>query len=144
MMIVSRLVQRRDRLRRGRRLAAVLDVLDRPLRAVADHELLERRASGRRRVIHVRSGSSVGTSTRAGTPNARRRSSIACVSRAPAGEPPRAVQADREVAVAEVEPDVLAERAQLVHRGERVAVEAPAALVDRVGEPEGDRDPGPG
>ena len=48
------------------------------------------------------------------------------------------MQADREVAVAEVEPDVLAERAQLVHRRERVAVQAPAALVDRVGEPERD------
>ena len=37
---------------------------------------------------HVRSGSSVGTSTRAGTPNARRRSSIASVSRAPAASRP--------------------------------------------------------
>ena len=49
------------------------------------------------------------------------------------------MQADRQIAVAEVEPDVLAERAQLVHRGERVVREPPAALVDRVGEPEGDQ-----
>ena len=48
------------------------------------------------------------------------------------------MQADRQVAVAEVEPDVLAERAQLVHGRERVPVQPPAALVDRVGEPEGD------
>ena len=54
-------------------------------------------------------------------------------------EPAGAVQADRQIAVAEVEPDVLAERAQLIHGRERVAVDAPAALVDGVGEPERDQ-----
>ena len=87
----------------------------------------------------MRSGSSVGTSTRAGTPNARRSSSIECVSRPPRREPLRAVQADRQVTVAEVEPDLLAERAQLVHAVERVVLDAPAALVDLVGEPERDQ-----
>ena len=43
---------------------------------------------------------------------------------------------DRQVAVAEVEPDVLAERAQRSITCERVVAQAPAALVDRVGEPE--------
>jgi hypothetical protein len=52
------------------------------------------------------------------------------------GQPPGAVQADRQVPVAQVEPDVVAERPQLVHRRERVAGQAPAALVDRVGQPE--------
>ena len=58
----------------------------------------------------------------------------------PAGrEPLRAVQADREVTVAEVEPDLLAQGAQLVHRRERVVLDPPAALVDGVGEPERDQ-----
>ena len=84
----------------------------------------------------VRTGSSVAGSTRArhaeraprlvdrlGQPRALR-------------EPPRAPQAQREVAVAEVEPHVLAELAQPVHHVEGVAAQAPAALVDAVGEPE--------
>ena len=50
-------------------------------------------------------------------------------------EPPRPLQADREVAVAEVEPDVLAERAQGVHHHEGVVAQAPAALVDAIGQP---------
>ena len=45
----------------------------------------------------------------------RRASSIASVSRAPSPSRARAAQAQREVAVAEVEPDVLAELAQPVH-----------------------------
>jgi hypothetical protein len=53
-------------------------------------------------------------------------------------EPQLAVQADRQVTVAEVEPHVLAERAQLIHGRERVPGQAPAALVDLVGQPEGD------
>jgi hypothetical protein len=55
------------------------------------------------------------------------------------GEALRAVQADREVAVAEVEPDLLAERPELVHGVEGVVGQAPAALVDLVGEPKGDQ-----
>src|SRR5262249_22174935 len=47
------------------------------------------------------------------------------------------LQADGQVAVAQVEPDVVAQRAQLVHGRERVAGQAPAALVDGVGQPEG-------
>src|SRR6185503_5093139 len=47
-----------------------------------------------------------------------------------------AAQADREVAVAEVEPDVLAQLSEAVHHMERVVLQAPAALVDPVGEPE--------
>jgi hypothetical protein len=39
----------------------------------------------------------------------------------------------RRVAVAEVEPDVLAHLAQRVHHRERVAAQAPAAAVDLVG-----------
>ena len=54
------------------------------------------------------------------------------------GYQPRALHAPREVAVAEVEPNLHAERAQRVHDGERVAGQAPAARVDEVGEPEGD------
>src|SRR5215212_3477378 len=46
------------------------------------------------------------------------------------GEPARALEADREVAVAEVEPDVLAELAQGVHDDEGVIAQAPAAIVD--------------
>ena len=54
------------------------------------------------------------------------------------GEPPRALEPDREVAVAEVEPH-LARRARAArHHVERVAGEPPAALVDPVGEPERD------
>ena len=52
------------------------------------------------------------------------------------GQALRAAQADGQVAVAEVEPDVDAELAQLVHGVEGVAAQAPAALVDAVGQPE--------
>ena len=137
MMIVSRVAQRLDRLGRGRRLAAVLDVLDRALGAVADHELLEGAlAAGGR---DPRAQRVVGRDEHARR-HAERAPQVVDRLRQPraVGEPHRAVQADRQVAVAEVEPDVLAERAQLVHRRERVAGEAPAALVDRVGEPERD------
>ena len=89
------------------------------------------RSSSRGRRTCVRTGASLIGSTRAGTPSARRSASAAAVGVAPVGEPPRARQADREVAVAEVEPDVLAQRAQPVHDVERVVAQAPAALVDR-------------
>ena len=143
MMIVSASCSASTASGRGRGRAAVLDVLDRPLRAVADHELLERAlapAGGDERAQRI-----VGRDEHA-RGDAERAPQVVDRLRQPraAREPAGAVQADREVAVAEVEPDVLAERAQLVHRGERVAGEAPAALVDRVGEPEGDRDPGRG
>ena len=52
------------------------------------------------------------------------------------GDQPRALDAPREVAVAEVEPDVGSELAQRAHHLERVAAQAPAALVDHVREPE--------
>ena len=54
------------------------------------------------------------------------------------GEHPRALQAPREVAVAEVEPHLHAELPQRVHHRERVVAQTPAALVDQAGEPEGD------
>ena len=86
----------------------------------------------------VRTGSSHIGSTRAATPSARRSSSIASVSRAPSAQAARAAHAERQVAVAEVEPHVVAQLAQAVHHVERVAGQAPAALVDQVGEPERD------
>ena len=49
-----------------------------------------------------------------------------------------ATHADRQIAIAEVEPHLDAELAQPVHDRERVAAQAPAALVDAVGEPERD------
>ena len=83
----------------------------------------------------VRTGSSVGGSTRAA--HAERRPQLRERLGQPRalGQPPRALQADGEVAVAEVEPDVLAELAQRVHDREGVVAQAPAALVDAVGEP---------
>jgi len=50
-----------------------------------------------------------------------------------------ALQADGQVTVAEVEPHLLAELAQPLHDLEGVAGQAPASLVDAVGEPEGDQ-----
>ena len=104
------------------------------LAAVADHPLLEGDAVDRT----CATGSSVIGSTRRADAVARaieRRDRP--VSRSPRASRARAVAAQREVLVAEVEPDVLAGCAQLVHHRERVAREAPAALVDAVGEPEG-------
>ena len=48
-----------------------------------------------------------------------------------------ALQAPGEVAVAEVEPHVGAERAQRLHDAKVSPLDAPAALVDEVGQPEG-------
>ena len=69
-------------------------------------------------------------------PSAAPSSASVSVSRAPSPRRSRALDADREVAVAEVEPHVDAELAQPVHDGEAVVAQAPAALVDAVGEPE--------
>ena len=54
----------------------------------------------------------------------------------PPGQALGAVEPHRQVAVAEVEPDVPPERPQPVHDVEGVAVQAPAARVDAVGQPE--------
>ncbi len=50
-----------------------------------------------------------------------------------------ALDADRKVRVAEVEPDLLAEPAQRVHHMEAVALETPALCVDPIGQPERDQ-----
>ena len=87
----------------------------------------------------VRTGASPIGSTRAAdaerAPRARRAPRSAARPRRSRSRP---AQPDREVAVAEVEPHVDAELAQPVHHVERVAAQAPAALVDAVGEPERD------
>ena len=113
------------------------DVLDRPGRALADHELLERVPGPAR--LHVRAHGLVAHRQHAG-------GDAECAARlvdrlgqpGALGQALRAAQAQGEVAVAEVEPDVLAELAQSVHHLEGVAGQAPAALVDPVGEPERD------
>ena len=79
-----------------------------------------------RALTHVRTGASAIGSTRAGTPSARRSSSIAVGERRALGQPPRPREADREVLVAEVEPDVLAERAQRVHHARTCRRAAPS------------------
>ena len=57
--------------------------------------------------------------------------------RASGGKHPRALDAPGEIAVPEVEPHVRPERPQRVHHREAVLAQPPAALVDRVGQPEG-------
>ena len=134
-----RAVQRVERVRRGarRRRAAHLDALHRPLRALADHELLEREplAAG----VDPRAQRVVGRRQHA-RGDAERRAQLVdrLGERRAGGEPAGAPQADGQVAIAEVEPDVLAELAQHLHDGERVPAQAPAALVDAVREPERD------
>ena len=116
---------RRDRvehLRRRRRRAGAehLDALDRPRAPLADHELLEAEPAPRARTC-VRTGG-VGRrqhARRARRAPARAPSSVS-VSRAPSAEPSRALEADREVAVAEVEPDLVAELAERLHDREGV------------------------
>jgi hypothetical protein len=49
------------------------------------------------------------------------------------------LNANRQVAITEVEPDLLPEFAQAVHHPEGVALETPAASVDLVGQPEADQ-----
>ena len=139
MITTSAAVERLEHLGRRPGLldAPELDVLDRAGRALADHELLERvpgparldvRADGlvaHRQHLRLDAQRRAGLVDRLGQPGAL-------------GEPAGAAHAQREVAVAEVEPDVVAELAQAVHDVEGVAGQAPAALVDAVGEPEGD------
>ena len=133
---------RRERLehlgRRARVLdAAQLDVLDRPGRALADHELLERVPGPAR--LHVGAHRLVAHRQHARLDAERPARLVDRLGQPGAlGEPAGAAHAQREVAVAEVEPDVVAELAQAVHDVEGVAGQAPAALVDAVGEPEGD------
>ena len=96
----------------------------------------------------VRTGASAIGSTRAPTPSARAELGQRLGQRRALAQPLGPAQPDREIAVAEVEPHVDAELAQLVHRVEGVVAQAPAALVDAVGEPERDevgvgRDVGP-
>ena len=90
---------------------AHLDALDRPARPLADHELLEAepRAARRGRACARARRSAAAPAPR--TPSARQLGDRLGQPRA-LGQPPRALQADREVAVAEVEPDVVAELAQ--------------------------------
>ena len=108
-----------------------------PVGAVADHELLKRHPV--RAALHPRAHGLVGHRQHARRDPERRPELGERVGQARAlGEPPRALDPDRQVAVAELKPDVDAERAQAVHDRERVVAQAPAALVDDVGEPEHD------
>ena len=117
--------------------AAQLDVLDGPGRALADHELLERVPGPAR--LHVRPDGLVAHRQHLRSYGERRAGLVDRLGQPGAlGEPAGAAHAQREVSVAEVEPDVVAQLAQAVHHVEGVAGQAPAALVDAVGEPEGD------
>ena len=126
-----------DGLRGVRRLDPLeLDAVDRALAALADHELLEGHPTP--------AGQDAGTHGLIGhrqdaraQPEAARELGDRLGQRGALRQALRAAQADREVAVAEVEPDLDAELAQLRHRVEGVAVKAPAALVDAIGQPEG-------
>ena len=130
---------RRERLLARPRLlgAAVLQPLDQPGRALADHELLEGAPAGGARA-HPRAHGIVAHRQH---PRAHADRLVQARQRRGRGESlgehPRALQAPGQVAVAEVEPHVHAELAQRVHHREGVAAQAPAALVDRVGQPEG-------
>ena len=88
--------------------------------------------------IQVRTGSSLIGSTVAGTPSATRTSSAISVSDSPAASRRARARQSAEIAVAEVEPDVLAELPHRLHHRERVVAQSPAALVDPVGQPERD------
>ena len=105
--------------------------------AVADHELLQRPPApgGEHRrpdrlVGHRQHGGR--DPERGGEPRLGCRLALALT------EHPSPLQADREITVTEVEPDVDAELPQLIHRVEAVGCQAPAALVDPVGQPERD------
>ena len=109
-----------------------------PVGALADHELLEGAPAGGRAdpgahgvVAHRQHSRAHADRLVQARERRRRREAVL-------GAHPRALQAPREVAVAEVEPHLRAELAQRVHHREGVAAQAPAALVDQVGEPEGD------
>ena len=91
-----------------------------------------------RTLIQVRTGSSLIGSTVAGTPSATPHVVGDLRQRLARREPAGAGEAEAEIAVAEVEPDVLAELPHRLHHGEGVVAQAPAALVDPVGQPERD------
>ena len=116
-------------------------LVHRPAAALADQELLQRasrrRRCGRALVAHRQHRSA----SRRSRPQSSRSAAVGVM---PSSSIRRALQAPREVAVAELEPDVDPERAQRLHDREAVAAQAPAALVDAVGEPEGDRGRGRG
>ena len=131
---------RREHLRAGLRLlgAAELQALDQALGALADHELLERTpADGRSDpgadgVVAHRQHARVYADRLVQARECRRRPEAVLVAH------PRALHAPREVAVAEVEPHLTSQLAKRVHHRERVVAQAPAALVDLIGQPEGD------
>ena len=109
-----------------------------PSALALDHELLKRPPRG---PAPSRACGPAGRSSAAPVRARRGRGRSTRVRRSGAGagaQRPRALEPDREIPVAEVEPDLDAELAQAVHHVERVAGEPPAALVDQVGEPERD------
>ena len=113
------------------------DVLDRAGRPFADHELLEAVPAGR--VADVGADRLVAHRQHAGRDAERPAGLVDRLGQRRAlRQPAGAAQAQGQVAVAEVEPDALAELAQPVHDRERVAGQSPAALVDAPGEPERD------
>ena len=136
----ARARDRREHLRAGLRLlgAAELEALDDALGALADHELLERAPAGGRAdpgahgVVAHRQHPRAHADRLVQARERRRRLQAVLLAQ------PRALQAPREVAVAEVEPHLVAELAQRVHHREGVVAQAPAARVDQVGQPEGD------
>ena len=96
------------------------------------------RSTPRRDLIRVRTGSSLIGSTRAGTPNARRRSSAAAVAVAPAASRrARARHTARSWSPRLNHTSSPSARSASITR-ERVVAQPPAALVDAVGEPERD------
>ncbi len=87
----------------------------------------------------VRTGRSlIGSTARADAESAPLSSRCASVRRRPCASACARLIADGQILVAEVEPDLVAELAQRVHHREAVALEAPAARVDAVGQPEAD------
>src|SRR6185295_1556983 len=121
----------------GRLRAAKLDVEHRAGGALADHELLEAVPAGL--VAYLRAHRLVAHRQHPGGEAERAALLVDRLGQPRAlAQAARPAHAERQVAVAEVEPDVVAQLAQAVHHVERVAGEAPAALVDQVREPERD------
>jgi hypothetical protein len=119
----------------GRLDALELDSVDRALGALADHELLEgdpaaaREDAGADRLVAHRQDAGR-------EPERSRQLADRGGQRGALAQALGPSQPDRQVAVAEVEPHLDAELAQLVHRVEGVVAQAPAAVVDAVGQPE--------